>query len=374
MKWLNCEKIKVLLVVFVAAIVLCGGSAKADFTFGEPVNMGQPVNSSAGDQIDCLSADGLEMYISSQRRCGRGNWEIWVSKRETIADAWGTPTVLDPPVNIGQLDQCAGISPDGLELYFMSNRSGGYGQADTWVVRRNTINDAWDQLENLGPSINTSGYDGAPCISSDGLELYFDSDGLGGYGSGDIYVARRPSLEDPWGDPENLGPIVNSWALECWSNISADGLVLVFSEDIGGPLHAGGFGKSDLWMTRRSSLLDPWSIPVNLGPMVNSPSLDCGPKLSPDGSMLYFSSDRPGSEGVPYGDIYQAPIIPIVDFNGDGNIDTEDLLIMIDNWGTDDATCDIGPMPWGDGVVDIEDLKIFMEYWEQENMPQEQEE
>jgi len=41
---------------------------------------------------------------------------------------------------------------------------------------------------------------------------------------------------------------------------------------------------------------------------------------------------------------------------------------MIDNWGTDESLCDIGPMPWGDGVVDIEDLKIFMVYWEQENI------
>ncbi|MHC4070526.1 MAG: hypothetical protein ACYSWW_06385 [Planctomycetota bacterium] len=47
---------------------------------------------------------------------------------------------------------------------------------------------------------------------------------------------------------------------------------------------------------------------------------------------------------------------------------------MIDNWGTDESFCDIGPMPWGDGVVDVEDLKVFIKYWEQENMPQETEE
>jgi len=345
----------------VATIVLGGGNAKADFTFGEPVNMGQPVNSSAGDTIDCLSADGLEMYITSQRRCGRGNWEICVSKRATIADAWGTPTVLDPPVNIGQLDQCASISPDGLELYFMSNRGGGYGQADIWVARRPTINDAWDQSVNLGPLFNTSGYEGTPCISGDGLELYFDSDGLGGYGSGDIYVAKRSSVEDPWGEPVNLGPVVNNSAIECWSHISSDGLLLLFSEDLG-PLHPGGFGKSDMWLTRRESIAAPWVAPVNLGSMVNGPSRDVGPKLSPDGSMLYFSSDRPGSEGIPYGDIYQAPIIPIVDLNGDGIVDAADMCIMVDYWGTDEPLCDIGPMPWGDGFVDVQDLIVLADH------------
>jgi len=59
-----------------------------------------------------------------------------------------------------------------------------------------------------------------------------------------------------------------------------------------------------------------------------------------------------------------------VDFNGDGNINTDDLVIMIDNWGTSESLYDIGPMPWGDGVVDIEDLKVFIKYWEQENMPE----
>jgi hypothetical protein len=94
--------------------------------------------------------------------------------------------------------------------------------------------------------------------------------------------------------------------------------------------------------------------------------------ISADGSTLYFNSDRPGGSGRM--DVWQAPIIPIVDFNGDEFIDIEDLLIMIENWDTDDSTCDIGPMPWGDGVVDIEDLKVFIEYWEKENMPEEPEE
>ena len=62
----------------------------------------------------------------------------------------------------------------------MSHRGGGYGQADIWLARRPTMNDSWGQPVNLGPLINTSAWDGAPCLSSDGLELYFDSDRLGG--------------------------------------------------------------------------------------------------------------------------------------------------------------------------------------------------
>jgi hypothetical protein len=63
-------------------------------------------------------------------------------------------------------------------------------------------------------------------------------------------------------------------------------------------------------------------------------------------------------------DIWQSSVESIVDFNSDGFIDTEDLLIMIENWGTDNSLCDIGPMPWGNGIVDIKDLEVFIKYRE----------
>jgi sugar lactone lactonase YvrE len=53
---------------------------------------------------------------------------------------------------------------------------------------------------------------------------------------------------------------------------------------------------------------------------------------------------------------------PVVDFNGDGVVDSADICIMVDYWGTDEPLCDIGPTPWGDGIVDAEDLKVLAEY------------
>jgi N-acetylneuraminic acid mutarotase len=49
----------------------------------------------------------------------------------------------------------------------------------------------------------------------------------------------------------------------------------------------------------------------------------------------------------------------IVDLNGDGIVDSVDMCIMLDNWGTDNSLCDIGPMPWGDGIVDVQDLIVL---------------
>lgn len=83
---------------------------------------------------------------------------------------------------------------------------------------------------------------------------------------------------------------------------------------------------------------------------MNTSDLDCIVTLSPDGQTLYLSSERPGGLGGPYGDIYQAPILPIGDFNGNGKVAIEDLALLIDNWGQSKPLCDIGPMPWGDGT------------------------
>jgi len=148
--------------------------------------------------------------------------------------------------------------------------------------------------------------------------------------------------------PENLGPVVNSSEHDAAPRISKDSLELYFSS--GRP---GIFGRSDIFVSRRETTNDPWCVPVNLGQMFNSPpnqqTNQQSPTLSADGLTLYFLSTGPwGSKRARY----QAPIIPIVDFDDDGEVAINDLLIMIEHWGTDEPLCDIGPMPWGDGVVD----------------------
>jgi hypothetical protein len=59
------------------------------------------------------------------------------------------------------------------------------------------------------------------------------------------------------------------------------------------------------------------------------------------------------------------------DFNGDGVVDLDDLVILIEFWGTDEPLCDIAPPPDGDGIVDVLDLELFIDYWEQEILPPE---
>jgi hypothetical protein len=55
-------------------------------------------------------------------------------------------------------------------------------------------------------------------------------------------------------------------------------------------------------------------------------------------------------------------VTPVVDFSGDGIIDSADVSTLVDYWGTDESLCDISPVPWGDGVVDVQDLIVLSEH------------
>ena len=356
MKLLNCRKIRIALVGLVAAIVLGGGSAKADFTFGEPTNLGPPINTASADMCPCLSADGLELYFVSNRPGGLAAEDLWVTTRPSIGEPWGEPVNLGPVVNTESKDSAPCLSEDGLELYFGSNRPG-YGGWDIWVTTRATRNDPWGEPVNLGPTVNSEqDYEIPGSLSADGLELYMIT---GSIPECKIAVARRDTKDAPWGAPVSLGPEVNNWSCQTRPSISSDGLLLVFSDYWEGSPRPGGFGDTDIWFTRRASKDADWGTPVNLGTPVNTSGGEDHVMISADGSTLYFTSYW--YDGLAE-DLWQAPIIPIVDFNGDGIVDSADVCIMVDHWGEDYSLCDIGPMPWGDGVVDVLDLTVLAEH------------
>jgi Tol biopolymer transport system component len=346
---------RLVIVGFVAAITFGGGRAKADFTFGEPTNLGPAVNTTYGETSPSLSADGLTLYFRSKRTGGYGDRDIWVATRQTVNDPWGEAVNLGPNVNTEHVETNPVISADGLTLYFYSNRPGGYGGHDLWVTTRETIDDSWSEPVNLGPVVNSPYKEGGPSISFDALTLYFYSDRPGGLGLNDLWVTTRATINDPWGVPVNLGPSINSSGWDARPSISDDGLWLFFDSS-----RSGGYGQLDLYVTTRTSVSDSWGEPVNLGPIVNSSAYEESATISADGSTLFFDSKRAG--GVGDWDIWQASIIPIVDLNDDGIVDAQDMCIVVDHWGTDEPLCDIGPMPWGDGIVDVQDLIVLAEH------------
>jgi Tol biopolymer transport system component len=358
---------KTIVLVLVLVLILTTGVAKADFTFGEPTNLGPNINtaSSEGGNGLSISADGLSIYFDSDRSGGYGGDDLWVATRATKNDDWSAPTNLGSVVNSSTKDNSPSFSADGLSLYFNSTRSGSLGGMDLWVAKRETAVDEWGIPSNLGPVVNSSYADYMSHISANGLSLYFSSDRPGGLGQRDLWMSTRATTNDDWSEPVNLGPTVNSSSNERRMSLSSDGLMFFFQSD-----RPGGSGLVDIWVTFRATTNDEWSEPVNLGPVINTRISDISPSISADGRILYFSSyARIGNYGA--WDLWQAPIVPIVDLNGDGIVDAADMCIVVDNWGTGNQLCDVGPMPWGDGVVDVQDLIVLAEHLFEEIPPAE---
>ena len=270
---------------------------------GKPVNLGPVVNSAKPEASPFLSADGLTLLFSSERPGGHGGMDMWVSSRRSAVEPWGEPVNLGPTVNRTNHDNSPRLASDGLTLWFSSwEREGGRGRSDLWVCTRPAPADPWGPPENAGPTLNSEEDDATPFLSADGLTLFFASDRQGGQGGLDLWMSTRRSARHPWGKPVNLGAPVNTTAQETSPCLSSDGLTLFFDSNGGGGRHW------DLWMSTRRSPTEPFGEPVNLGPTVNSAAYDNGPALSPDGRTLYFQSNRSGGQGRD--DLWQAPLLP----------------------------------------------------------------
>src|SRR6266545_4655570 len=114
---------------------------------------------------------------------------------------WSEPVRLDAPVNSPTAnEQAPALSTDGLSLYFCSNRAGSAGN-DLWVTRRASEDDPWGEPTNPGTGVNSAGGDCGPSLSVDGLLLFFTSNRGGG--ANDIYLATRsdPTDDLSWGVP-----------------------------------------------------------------------------------------------------------------------------------------------------------------------------
>lgn len=142
----------------------------------------------------------------------------------------------------------------------------------------------WAAPTNLGCQINSPVGDQGPAISKDGLSLFFGSMRPGGFGGSDIWVSQRASVEDPWTPPVNLGAVVNTPGIDNIPALSRDGHWLFFQSD-----RAGTSGGTDIWASYREHVHDDfgWQPPVNLGAGVNSPAFESG--------ASYFENQEAGA-------------------------------------------------------------------------------
>lgn len=162
----------------------------------------------------------------------------------------------------------------------------------------------WSEPVNLGAPINSPGGDQSPVLSASGLTLYFTSDRPGGFGGTDLWVSHRASADGPWETPINLGSAINTPDIESGPDLSPDGHLLFFQSN-----RPGGEGSNDVYVSSRADVQDDlaWSEPVNVGPGVNSSTGEFGPwytQNGADGPMLYFARGATNT----FTQLYSAPV------------------------------------------------------------------
>jgi Tol biopolymer transport system component/photosystem II stability/assembly factor-like uncharacterized protein len=202
-------------------------------------NLGPNVNPAG---YGCISGDGQTLYMTRDDK-------IW--KSTFAGSEWTEAEMLPWPVNEpGAEERAPFITVDGHQLYFSSNRDGGYGRSDLWVVRWN--GSAWDSLTNLGPDLNTFAGETHPSLSPDGQTLYFSD--FGGaksgwkYGNSDLYVSTWTGSS--WGPPSIVSAPVNSDHPLCSAFPSWDGRLY-----LGSGVSEGGFGEEDIWVVEAAPAL-----------------------------------------------------------------------------------------------------------------------
>ena len=200
-----------------------------DTSWGLMQNAGNPLNTMDNEGAQTLSGDGRFMiFTACNRSDGLGRCDLYWSEKE--GDKWSKPKNLGKPVNTSYRETQPSITPDGRTLYFSSDRPGGKGQHDIWVSRR-IAGDQWSQPENMGDSINTGGIEMSPFIHPDNQSLYFSSNehiGLGGY---DLFVSRCDSA-GKWHKPVNLGYPINTNRDEMGLIVNTRGDIAYYSSDI----------------------------------------------------------------------------------------------------------------------------------------------
>jgi Tol biopolymer transport system component len=170
------------------------------------------------DSTPDLAPDGLTMYLASDRADTIGDYDIYVASRANRGGTWSLPTHVSGLSGTGP-DHSASIDATGRFLVFCSN--------DTiFTTSRQDAGSVWTVPKTEAIISSSDGEDGT-FLMPDGLTVYFDSDRPGGPGNSDLYVATRPTLTDPFEAPV-LVEGVNSSDDDADAWVSPDGRHLYF--------------------------------------------------------------------------------------------------------------------------------------------------
>lgn len=248
-------------------------------------NLGDSINSSDLEYFPSLTIDGQKMVFTRRIK----NKETFYES-DRVNGTWGKAFPLQGKINSDHYNVGAqNISQDGEWLVFTGcNFPQGNGSCDLYISH--LTKSGWSEPQNLGWDVNTEYWESSPSLSPDKKDLYFSSDRPGGYGGRDIWVTHKTA--NGWSKPENLGPTINTAGNESTPFIHADNQTLYFNST-GQPGYS---EKPDIFVSHKQPD-GKWSTPENLGYPINTIGDEGSLIVDADGKTAYYASDKIDSKG-----------------------------------------------------------------------------
>lgn len=232
----------------------------------------------------CMTSDGTEIYFTAQSPLQ----EVSIIVRaNNTGSSWNSELLLNPSGKHEDLEPF--LAPDGLKLYFASNRPLNNSSEikkdfDIWYLERQHLNAKWSEPINIGSPINSEFNEFYPSVSTNG-NMYFTSDRTTSKGKDDIFKSEWNS--NSYQTPISLSESINTDGYEFNAFISPNEDFLIFS----GYNREDGFGSADLYISTKLKNGE-WGMSKNLGENINSEKMDYCPFLDLEKNMLYFTSKR----------------------------------------------------------------------------------
>lgn len=249
-------------------------------------NLGKPVNTFYSEYSPFISADGSTLYFNKITYTNKNylNEGIKEDSLLSIMMSYFTDNVWSNPEQINVITDfnnpvisLEGITPDGQHL-FINITHGSSSDLYSCIINGYTC----EQLKKLD-HINSEYWEGRISQTPDGSEIYFSSNRPGGYGGKDIYKLVK-DVEGNWAkNPINLGPAINTFYNENSPFIHPDKKTLFFSSE--GHMAIGGF---DIFKSVYENNM--WSYAENIGYPINTTMDELYFVLSANGKSGYFSS------------------------------------------------------------------------------------
>ncbi|XOV66744.1 MAG: OmpA family protein [Fluviicola sp.] len=239
-------------------------SKREEGVFSKAANLGAPINNSSNNSPLSITPDGQRLLVLNRYE-SNGKITKGISISERNQNGWNmpVPVEIDSFVNNSKFGEyCLSNSGNILVMTIAMNDS--EARKDLYVSFKKQ-DGSWTHPKSLGPLLNTASSEISPFLSSDDQTLYFATSGHPGYGKADIFVTRR--LDDTWENwtvPENLGPYLNSAGFDAYYTLPASGESVYFVSS-----REGGFGETDIYRANLPNELRPKPVALVHGRVFN---------------------------------------------------------------------------------------------------------